>query len=183
MASLAVAGVFLSLTPAQAATVYDWTISGGDGADGALSGSGTITLSSTPTVNDTGTGFLVTAMTGTLTSNQFSSTVSSIVGPNFAVDDLVYPSAPVGFILDDFGLGIALADNIQLDFGAQNGQAGFYDVSCCGSNEPIYSYPHVTFGLTAASATPEPSTWAMMLLGFCGLGVMLRQKKAVLRVA
>jgi hypothetical protein len=30
---------------------------------------------------------------------------------------------------------------------------------------------------TPASAVPEPSTWAMMLLGFAGLGFAFRQSR------
>jgi hypothetical protein len=31
---------------------------------------------------------------------------------------------------------------------------------------------------TIAAAVPEPSTWAMMILGFCGLGFMTYRRKA-----
>lgn len=34
-----------------------------------------------------------------------------------------------------------------------------------------------------ASSVPEPSTWAMMVLGFCGLGFMACRKKGTLRFA
>ena len=37
--------------------------------------------------------------------------------------------------------------------------------------------------LSLANAVPEPSTWAMMILGFCGLGVMARRSKAATRFA
>jgi hypothetical protein len=33
---------------------------------------------------------------------------------------------------------------------------------------------------TVAPAVPEPSTWAMMILGFCGLGFMAYRKKSAL---
>lgn len=39
-------------------------------------------------------------------------------------------------------------------------------------------------GVAIAAAVPEPSTWAMMILGFCGLGFLaLRRKQGLLRVA
>lgn len=38
----------------------------------------------------------------------------------------------------------------------------------------------VTFGV---AAVPEPSTWAMMLLGFCGLGFMAYRQKTSVRYA
>ena len=37
--------------------------------------------------------------------------------------------------------------------------------------------------LSQIAAVPEPSTWAMMILGFCGIGVMARRSKAVVRFA
>lgn len=33
-------------------------------------------------------------------------------------------------------------------------------------------------GATLASAVPEPSTWAMLILGFCGLGFIASRKKS-----
>jgi hypothetical protein len=33
------------------------------------------------------------------------------------------------------------------------------------------------------TAVPEPSTWAMMILGFCGLGFLAHRRRNVLRVA
>jgi hypothetical protein len=35
----------------------------------------------------------------------------------------------------------------------------------------------VTFSVEEIAAVPEPSTWAMMILGFCGLGFMAYRKK------
>jgi PEP-CTERM motif len=34
-----------------------------------------------------------------------------------------------------------------------------------------------TYSVQIASPVPEPSTWAMMLLGFCGLGFMVYRRK------
>jgi hypothetical protein len=44
---------------------------------------------------------------------------------------------------------------------------------------------NMTFSLTGVDAVPEPSTWAMMILGFAGIGVMAyrRKNKAALRFA
>jgi hypothetical protein len=36
---------------------------------------------------------------------------------------------------------------------------------------------------TAVTSVPEPSTWAMMLLGFCGLGFMAHRRRNALRLA
>jgi hypothetical protein len=63
---------------------------------------------------------------------------------------------------------------------------GYYD-SVIRVSETLHVWPHVdpqgfgfTYGVAAtgfASAVPEPSTWAMMLLGFAGLGFAFRQSR------
>ena len=40
-----------------------------------------------------------------------------------------------------------------------------------------------SFDITAVSAVPEPATWAMLLLGFGGIGVMLRGRRKALALA
>jgi PEP-CTERM motif len=39
------------------------------------------------------------------------------------------------------------------------------------------------FGTLQVGAVPEPSTWALMILGFCGLGFIAHRKRTTLRVA
>jgi hypothetical protein len=38
-------------------------------------------------------------------------------------------------------------------------------------------------GNSLTSAVPEPSTWSMVILGFCGLGFLALRKKSALRLA
>jgi hypothetical protein len=40
-----------------------------------------------------------------------------------------------------------------------------------------------SFQILGVSAVPEPSTWAMMILGFCGLGFMAYRRKATQQLA
>ena len=42
------------------------------------------------------------------------------------------------------------------------------DIGLIGASAPLFS-----------SAVPEPSTWAMMLIGFAGLGAVLRRRRAL----
>jgi hypothetical protein len=37
--------------------------------------------------------------------------------------------------------------------------------------------PVITLESSVVTGVPEPSTWAMMLLGFCGLGFLARRRK------
>jgi hypothetical protein len=39
-----------------------------------------------------------------------------------------------------------------------------------------------THGLFGAISVPEPSTWAMMLIGFGGLGLWAARRRASLRI-
>jgi hypothetical protein len=43
--------------------------------------------------------------------------------------------------------------------------------------------PLVSGAIFTIAAVPEPSTWAMMILGFLGVGFMAYRKKATLRFA
>jgi hypothetical protein len=67
--------------------------------------------------------------------------------------------------------GVAVAICSPADVGVTNGASFSSDV---------------TIAIDIASAVPEPSTWAMMILGFCGIGFMAYRRKqngAALRLA
>jgi hypothetical protein len=56
--------------------------------------------------------------------------------------------------------------------------AGIHSVRFSGSATNTVGFDNFTFGeLTAVNAVPEPSTWAMMILGFAGLGFMAYRRK------
>ena len=40
------------------------------------------------------------------------------------------------------------------------------------------SFLNVTVGIDSVSAVPEPSTWAMMILGFAGVGLLAHRRKS-----
>jgi PEP-CTERM motif len=77
--------------------------------------------------------------------------------------------------------------------GTSTNGSGSFVVFLNGSNEIFGTNP---FGIdafapptisntsiSAVSTVPEPSTWAMMILGFCGLGFMVYRKKTAARFA
>ena len=48
---------------------------------------------------------------------------------------------------------------------------------------PPGNYALDTFSAIAAAGVPEPSTWAMMLIGFAGLGFVVQKRRQVVRMA
>jgi hypothetical protein len=45
------------------------------------------------------------------------------------------------------------------------------------TSDPLQGQEYATFSLTGPSAVPEPMSWALMLMGFGGLGAMLRANR------
>lgn len=70
---------------------------------------------------------------------------------------------PSGGFCNFTNAGVAFAGNaFSIDFGGAAGGTG---------------YDNITFGSDVAGAVPEPSTWAMMLVGFGAVGGALRSSK------
>jgi PEP-CTERM motif len=75
-----------------------------------------------------------------------------------------------GGVFNNLGLTPAInygvANTIFLDtYGGSNG--GIYDLGRTQNSDLVTSTP-----FTIALAVPEPSTWAMLILGFAGIGFM-----------
>ena len=90
-------------------------------------------------------------------------------------------------------------DGTQL-FSVSSGSTGgwveetFYETAASGPNSISFSFSdghsndqgegYIGLDSVSVSAVPEPSTWAMIILGFCGVGFMAyRQKSGALRLA
>ena len=76
-------------------------------------------------------------------------------------------------------------DVVTINFNTGTGaQAEFYDFASPAFTEVgVASQDGINDG-TLITAVPEASTWAMMILGFCGLGFMAyRRKGGTLRLA
>jgi hypothetical protein len=101
-------------------------------------------------------------------------------------------SPNVGTIVDRLGLtydipgqysiGYTIEENVSwfvgyFSYDAQGNQIGGGTTSDVGYGPgPDYVYESGTFNLTV-SAVPEPSTWAMLLIGFAGVGFMAYRRK------
>jgi hypothetical protein len=139
--------------PASAA-VYDFTYTG------SLSGDLIITTSDTL---DAVGGFDITGVSGTFGGDAITGLFNNPNQPN--------PSANSHFTWDTYNVFDAIAD-------ASGGTADTpYGLIVASTGVE-------TFGNgTLIAAVPEPSTWAMMILGFFGLGFMAYRNKSTLRLA
>jgi hypothetical protein len=110
----------------------------------------------------------------------------SFTVPDSTTEFLDISAPPLGDSLSLFGLGIVntITDS-EIPFGT-----GTFDVivTLNGTDPPIGFEltldPSLTLDSPLSPAVPEPSTWAMMILGFLGIGFMAyRQRTAALHVA
>ena len=164
-----------ALSTSANATTFDWSFDG----PGA-SGSGT--LEATETVAGT---FAVSSIAGTTSLGTIFG-LTSFDGSNNIVYD------PAVFHIDT--LGIAFSVGVGTTAYVLYEDAGLVGSDyACGANFCIQGpglagdsslHPELptlavdSFTLTQVSAVPEPSTWAMMILGFLGVGFMAHRRKS-----
>jgi PEP-CTERM motif len=179
LASVAIAGVLAAPGVANAA-IEDLTISGK--LDG-YSYTGTLSLDVAGGLAISGTGTL--SIVG-LTNAPLVLITTSTPGNEYHP----LPSGPVGFRANDgadyFNLDqaypIDAAYGLLFDVNTTTPEWGAYPLFAIWSNTPQEGYSAAFTGMVdgvdyyniqgsaAVSSAPEPSTWAMMLLGFAGLG-------------
>jgi hypothetical protein len=85
-------------------------------------------------------------------------------GANFEIDNIFYTGSPNALSYQG-GIALLLSDN-----------STFYLSAVCNPGGSGAGCSDVYFGQLTA-AVPEPSTWAMMILGFCGLGFMAYRRR------
>jgi hypothetical protein len=96
---------------------------------------------------------------------------------------------PVGF-RDDGGTDIGGADTafplnngLLFDVGTTTPSWGNFPLFAFWTDGSLFSgtvggtYYYADFGTASVSAVPEPSTWAMMVLGFAGVGFMAYRRR------
>jgi hypothetical protein len=158
--------------PAGAATVtFDWTLTGPAPNLGGVTapGSGTLTVTVSPMGGD-----LVTAISGTIGGHTIAGVISSFFG-----DNLLFPNNNGTSLLDSQGISFndVLGNNYDI--------FGFFAPGQATSGNAYGERAPTGFGVGtfAISAVPEPSTWAMMLLGLAGLGFAFRQSRRKVSLA
>ena len=178
---IAVGALSLQLTPAKASNVtFDWSYTDG----GSNVGSGTLT-----------------ATPDALTPGAFD--IQSIIGTanGYAIDSLSIYSSPdqlvytgQSFVVDTRGIAFSGPANVAFNLEADLSDGGnpFGNFACgaqyclVGPGDPNNPnginqdtiVPLTNVSITLASAVPEPSTWAMMILGFAGVGFMTYRRKS-----
>ena len=164
LAALLISGLaFVGMSPRAAhASVYILSLTSNDGS--GINGTGELDLSVpvTPsTVNLPGSD--VTKITFTIDGESFGTgfstfSVSAVQFINGSLTDVTFASSyllgqslnQTRFTLDTSGVYAFYVNNTEVSAGT----------------------------ISAVAAVPEPSTWAMMILGFCGLGVMAYRRKS-----
>jgi hypothetical protein len=183
LASAAIAGA-LAVPGVANATIEDLTISGSlvDGTN-SYSYTGTLSLDVTGGQATSGTGTL--SILG-LTNAPLVLITTSTPGNEYHS----LPYGPVGFRANDgtdyYSLDQAYpidANGLLFDVNTTTAKSEAYPLFAIWSNTPQAGYSAAFTGVvgnaeyyniqgsaTVSAAVPEPSTWAMMLLGFAGLG-------------
>lgn len=157
------------------ATAYTWTF-----ADATYSGSGTLDTDPTNTFAISGSGMMTGPSlndTLTLVPNPTPGSVSLSSDGQWNFDNAI----PV----DNNGLLFSGVTNLFYNLFA-NGGGGSLGISFADGT--IYNQDNSIIGtLTVTAVTPpgvpEPGTWAVMLLGFGGMGAVLRSRRRQLAAA
>jgi hypothetical protein len=160
-----------TVAPVHAATVtFDWTLTVPSNVTSGgfpFLGNGTITVTTAATGGDP-----MTAITGTIGSGVITG-LSTFDG----ADNLLFPNTAGTSLLDHRGFSFTVGTqsiNILSQFSP--GQ-----ITTGNAYEEIASNPGGfgvgIFTLTQVAAVPEASTWAMMILGFAGVGFMAYRRR------
>ncbi len=126
--------------------------------------------------------------------NSSSTSGTSIAFPNLTSCSVTFGGGTCGTqILLNNASSFTSTPSDAISFGTSNGQgAAFYFADGAFTNFGTYS--NIIFGsgqaatlrisLAPTAAVPEPATWAMMLIGFGGIGAaMRRRRRTIARLA
>jgi hypothetical protein len=161
-------GLALLTTSAQA-DVFDFTITS---QAGDATGQFTVVPSGGPSP------YIVTDVTGTINNEAITGVLG--IGGFGGNDNKLYVS-PTNFA-DRSGIGFVAGGIDYNIFSEDFSVPGDYALCVSGANSSCLgnsadSANSATFSVSVASAVPEASTWAMMILGFLGVGFAAYRRK------
>ena len=174
MAAL-VTAVLLSVTASNAAT-YNFTF---QSSDAELNATGEFTVNAADDVTSVSgaiSGLTNQTISGVTANPSFPSASYSPDG-SFIYNNLY---SPTGMAFDYSGLLFTTAQNPGGYWNLWASSPGTYSLyESAGS----YNYPIQEFGSLSVAGTPEPSTWAMLALGFAALSFVGRRRQRTARLA
>lgn len=156
--------------PASAAQ-YLFEFSGTGFFGGTLNGSGTLTTDDTNFVSALN-GYTFQNITG-ITGTFNGSTITGLSPGTFGANNLFYLTGP--FFVDGSGLGFRTASGVTGNLFVTNDTS--YRVNTMGAGLLTGLVTARVTPVAVAAAVPEPTTWAMMLIGFGAIGVAMRRRR------
>lgn len=167
LAAMMLGGAMSLAAVSAGAATYDWTLSGPAAGLGGFAEDGSGSLTTAVVSGQT----TITGISGEIGGN-------AITGLNsfFGADNKFFPATT---LLDTNGLGVETASGQLINifsFYAPNST----DITP-GNNYGEFTSNPGSFGVGTFSATavPEPSTWAVFILGSLAAGAMLRRRKSL----
>jgi hypothetical protein len=167
--------MLFSMTTANA-SIYKFTF---QSTDAELTATGEFTVDSTEQVTNMSGAIsgLTNQTISAVTANSSFPTASYSPDGSFIYNDVYYPT---GMAFDINGVLFTTAQNPGGYWNLWGSSPGNYTLyESAGS----YNYPIQEIGTLSVVATPEPSTWAMLVLGFAGLGLVGRRRQRSARLA
>jgi len=172
------AAMFFSYATLANADILDWSYTG----PGINNGSGTMNATFDSVNND----YIINTISGTANGQ----TISGLSTYDFP-DNIVFPPAPPNIGVDSTGFSFTVADGTAYNLYEDDGlytpgpPYGCQAVYCLlgpgdpvtgGAGDPFVALDNFT--VSVETAVPEPSTWAMMILGFAGVGFLAYRRKS-----
>jgi hypothetical protein len=187
-ASIALAAALIAPGVASASTIetfnFTTTYEGGTFSGDTLSGTMTLDVGAGGVATDGSLTISGAGLPGTLTMflsapNPPNSAYQADGGLQLNSNDNIFPATTGGLT---FGTNAPTASTggyvLQFLLGGEHNECS--DTTVCGAiGGPAFGdgSDHDFGATTFTAAVPEPSTWAMMILGFCGLGFIAYRRK------
>jgi hypothetical protein len=177
--SALVAGAFVLPSVSAQAAIFEITYSG-------QGTSGTAFVTGTPVGGgefELTSGYLDSSTLGheTLVVSPSSGVFSNTNGDNFVYDNELF--FPANSSASPNGANLSFAGGIVFQTASPSKMDIYFSANSNGTDDPTIAYfagydrSYGALDTFTVTAVPEPSTWAMMILGFCGLGFMAYRRK------